>query len=357
MPDINLTRDTKDPSSEKKKKRERDFVYTDPEREKKRKDERKAPSAIRVWLKSLFRRTPKGQQEKQEAPKASVPKKPQRKPDEGVEDIFANASAADVNVQQKKTEHQKEKPEKPEKPAKLKKLPEQEKEESEKRKKLREASGVNLLPEEFSTKVDFRGRGALLGVAIAGTLLFIGLTYAGLVLYEKSIASRTRVAQDTRKAIEAETDALSVEQQQSREFEERLKLVSALLDQHVYWTKFFALLEKYTIDDVYFDGGIRLSSPGSFTLSATGRDYRSVARQLLAFRKAVERGEFISSVTVSGAKQQQDENGVMKTTFTVELELLPNVRTYTAEEFEEVNRPPLTGSGSGPEQESKLPPL
>ncbi|MFA6512302.1 MAG: hypothetical protein WCV86_04235 [Patescibacteria group bacterium] len=328
MPDINLTPEGS--SSEKRKNAKRkNFEYTDPEKEKQRKDERKAPGGLRVWMKSLLRRTPPGKRSDDAMPESLTPPEfNTTKHDENVEDIFGTVDVP-AKERAKAKEQKQEVPNTPKAP-KLKKLPEKK---EEKKKEERRIDGMNLLPEEFSTKIDFRGRGILLSLVLGATVVFIALAYGGLIIYENVIANRTREATDTRIAIQRDIEALESEQLASIAFREKLDLAEALLNQHVYWTKFFALLEKYTIDDVYFSGSLLLSEPGTFTLSGIGRDYTSVVRQLLAFRQAIQSQEFISSVKINGAQQTQDSSGAIATTFTAELTLLPNVNTYTAEEY------------------------
>lgn len=363
MPEINLTPETRG-GDERKKKKRMDFEYTDPSKEKSRKDERKAPGSFGMWMKSLFRRTPPGEKGDNAMPQElTLPEQHAEKKDSDVEDIFANV---DVPGRERAAAQASKKQKAPEKaPVKLKKLPEEKKKKEDEEKKAEGIRGVNLLPEEFSTKVDFRGRGILLGLTVGATVVLVGLLYGGLLLYESGIANRTREATDTRRAIEAEIEALGTEQDASIAFEAKLTLAEALLDQHVYWTKFFRLLEEYTVEDVYFNGSLLLSAPGHFTLAATGRDYASVARQLLSFRRAIENGELLSNVEITDASQSQDTNGVTATTFTVELDLLPNVDTYTADEYaasggRESLVPqtviPQSGSGATP-QPSLLPPV
>ncbi len=72
--------------------------------------------------------------------------------------------------------------------------------------------------------------------------------------------------------------------------------VDEILDNHIYWTKFFALLEKYTIPNVYFkDFSGQYNQP--IHLQATAKDLPSLARQLISFRKA---DDFIKEVKLSG---------------------------------------------------------
>jgi len=68
-----------------------------------------------------------------------------------------------------------------------------------------------------------------------------------------------------------------------------------ILDNHVYWTKFFSLLETYTIPNVYF-GDFSADISGIIRLDATGIDLIDIAEQYIAFFQAKD---FVKEVTVS----------------------------------------------------------
>ena len=88
----------------------------------------------------------------------------------------------------------------------------------------------------------------------------------------------------------------------ARELQEKLTQVENLLGQHIYWTKVFDALQKYTIDEVFFTN-FAASQGGGLTMSAIGRDYHSVARQLKSFQEA---SDFISEVEIGSASASRD---------------------------------------------------
>ncbi|OQX70999.1 hypothetical protein B6D52_02920 [Candidatus Parcubacteria bacterium 4484_255] len=76
------------------------------------------------------------------------------------------------------------------------------------------------------------------------------------------------------------------------------------LNNHVYWTNFFNLLESYTVPGVYF-GDFNARARETIRLSATGRDLISLAQQIVAFDNAPD---FIKDVDVSNI--QKSDAGV-----------------------------------------------
>lgn len=81
--------------------------------------------------------------------------------------------------------------------------------------------------------------------------------------------------------------------------EKRADLVNNILKNHIYWTKFFSLLEKYTVADVYF-GNFSADISGNIHLSATAKDLMSMAKQIVSFSNAPD---FIVSSEVAGLKK------------------------------------------------------
>ena len=78
--------------------------------------------------------------------------------------------------------------------------------------------------------------------------------------------------------------------------------VNKVLDNHIYWTNFFDLLESYTVPDVYF-GNFSASAGKSINLTATSRNLMYLAQQIVAFNNAPD---FIKKVNVSNIQMSPD---------------------------------------------------
>lgn len=78
----------------------------------------------------------------------------------------------------------------------------------------------------------------------------------------------------------------------------RFNTLSNLLETHIYWTKFFGLLEKYTLEDVYYTGFSMQSKPGAtITLSAKARSVEALAEQIVILENA---SDFVTNVRTNG---------------------------------------------------------
>lgn len=84
--------------------------------------------------------------------------------------------------------------------------------------------------------------------------------------------------------------------------EERASRTEKILNNHVYWTKFFSLLEKYTLPDIYF-GDFKANDSGQISLRAFGRDLMSIAHQIVVFSEAED---FVKEIETKGVAQGPD---------------------------------------------------
>lgn len=99
-----------------------------------------------------------------------------------------------------------------------------------------------------------------------------------------------------------------------RGLEQKAERVNNLLNNHIYWTKFFKLLETYTIPDVYY-GDFNADTSGKIVLPSVGRDLIAAARQLIAFSNAPD---FVQTVTITDLT-----GGVKGVSFNTNLILVP----------------------------------
>jgi Tfp pilus assembly protein PilN len=83
---------------------------------------------------------------------------------------------------------------------------------------------------------------------------------------------------------------------------QEIKLVQDALNRHIYWTNFFALLEEYTVSDVYYSG-LAVGTNGGLTLSATTKSYDSVAKQLKVLNSN-EAKEFVNIASITSASNK-----------------------------------------------------
>lgn len=160
--------------------------------------------------------------------------------------------------------------------------------------------GVNLMPQEL-VKVSYYGYSrqlisAVLVIAISGSLV-IG-AYFALNAYKRSLDGEKTAKNGQIEKLNKELIPLRNEYNKQLFLEKKVLALSKILAGHIYWTNFLKLLEKYTLDGVYYkDFSVDVS--GAFTLPAVARDYQALAQQVAVFKDA---SDFIKEVKVGDVR-------------------------------------------------------
>lgn len=185
---------------------------------------------------------------------------------------------------------------------------------------VEDASGVDLVPQLSKVK-SWKQIGSLMIITLIASLGVLVVFYFGLLTWNTRLTS---IGQRTNENIKNTESALA-------KFEDSVKRINAtgqeiqrvydLLNKHIYWTNFFALLEKYTLPEVKFSG-FAATNNGALTLNATAPDYATMAKQLKILQTDQAK-EFVTEVDISGGTKS--ETGV---SFSVALVLNPDLFYY-----------------------------
>lgn len=119
----------------------------------------------------------------------------------------------------------------------------------------------------------------VLGLSLMMCCLTIGLLYVGLLIWQKERLDTTQVALQNSKVIDEQIALGEKEAAEIKGFTQRLNVVSALLDNHVYWSNFLKFLEDNTLRDVYFESFTGDIS-GEYSLPGQARNLEAVSLQL-----------------------------------------------------------------------------
>jgi hypothetical protein len=142
---------------------------------------------------------------------------------------------------------------------------------------------TNLIQGELITFFDWRSKIIILLSGILIPIFMVGAVYYGLVFYQKSnqaknLAQAQKFAELEQNIAKEEADAKEI-----AGFQAKLKTVSQVFSQHLYWTNFFKFLEDNTIKDVYFinfDG----DTSGNYVMDALAANYSGISEQVNVFK-------------------------------------------------------------------------
>ena len=131
---------------------------------------------------------------------------------------------------------------------------------------------VNLVKDEIVVFFDWNKHllVALLVFVFAG--LFVFEVYAGLNHWEKRESAKSVIIEDETRVLKQEIINLTKQSQDALSFKDKSSAFSDLLDNHIYWTRFFSWLESNTLSTTKFSG-FDGDLSGSYSLTASAPSY------------------------------------------------------------------------------------
>ena len=183
---------------------------------------------------------------------------------------------------------------------------------------------INLAPKEstFIKRGDVKKRIAAVIVAIIIPAVVVYGVYL-MIEYQQNKINEKLVLKIQQlgelKKILAESQEVK---EQTVVLQQKLIALKNIFDNRIHWTKFFNLLEKYTLDGIYypsFSGDIK----GEISLPAVATSYGEIARQMVVFENAKD---LIETVKVNSATLKTDNvRGITGVSAVFELKLAKDI--------------------------------
>lgn len=137
---------------------------------------------------------------------------------------------------------------------------------------------ANLIKEQKSLFYNWRRRMLSLAFFVSLSVLIVLLAYGGLLMYQEKKATDNSGTLENLASINKQINAEQNKMEEINKFNNRLIYVGGLLDNHVYWTKFFKLLESRTIPNVYYQSFMG-DLTGVYKIPAVAKDFSSITTQ------------------------------------------------------------------------------
>lgn len=175
---------------------------------------------------------------------------------------------------------------------------------------------VSLMPSELEGKAPPEmGRGLMiLALVLIVESVLIGAAHLFTV---RAIDARLEKQAALQAQIDALDKAVVAQEEAAKEaasYNGQVNAAKEALDKHLYWTKFFSLLEGKTRPTVKYLNFSGDAETGTVTLDAVGRTYRDVAEQIVALR---EEKSIADVRTTSAAAQITDTGEITGVSFTM----------------------------------------
>ncbi|MFH1233181.1 MAG: hypothetical protein V1649_00830 [Patescibacteria group bacterium] len=181
---------------------------------------------------------------------------------------------------------------------------------------------TNLIKNEIIAYFDWKGKISVLINVIILSCSLVGIVYGGLLFWQKQKAGDVGDKEaliEKNITLEAQTAQTEKDIKEIIIFQNKLKAVGILLNNHTYWTNFFKFLEDNTIADVFY-AGFSGDTNGKYTFGAMARNYASISRQI----NTMKANSDVISVKADGGKiaGRGEASGV---NFSLNLEINPNI--------------------------------
>lgn len=184
---------------------------------------------------------------------------------------------------------------------------------------------VNLVKDEVVVFFDWNKH--LLAVVLVFILssLFIFEIYLGLDKWEEQESDRALLIEQETSQLKSEIAILNNSAKDALSYKDKASVFSDILDNHVYWTRFFSWLEQNTLSTVKY-GGFSGDLSGIYTLQAVTPSYAEASWQVKAFTNSpLVKNVKVESAAFDLIEQEvgKDEDPITSTevSFDIELEL------------------------------------
>lgn len=161
---------------------------------------------------------------------------------------------------------------------------------------------VNLVKDELVVFFDWNKHifSAILVLIVAG--LFVFEIYLGLDYWENREAEKASAIESETNRVKKDIVVLNNSSKDALSYKDKSLAFGDLLNNHVYWTRFFSWLEANTLNTVKFNG-FEGDLSGSYALSATAPTYAEASWQA----KVMADNPMVNSVSIENVNSQRKE--------------------------------------------------
>lgn len=189
--------------------------------------------------------------------------------------------------------------------------------------------GVNLVKDEVIILFDWNKHLFITLLVLVLTGLFVFEIYLGLDYWEERESQKAIAIEKETSQLKEDIVDLTNKSQDALSFKDKSAAFSDLLNNHVYWTRFFTWLESNTLNTVKYNG-FSGDLSGSYTLGATAPSFAEASWQVKVLTNSDEvKNVSVNSVT-SNADISEDEQIIEEletetVSFSINLEINPEI--------------------------------
>jgi len=154
---------------------------------------------------------------------------------------------------------------------------------------------INFTSLDFNQKLKERSEWWYLIIAIVVPVIILLLTYGFIFLGQSQLTASLKQRNALLDSKIKEIGDYEWRLKKNNELAERIKNIDNLRKNKLAWSNFFDLLEKYTLNGVYYNN-LSIDTSGNFLLPGIADSYETVAKQLALLNQA---SDFVKDVKIS----------------------------------------------------------
>ena len=182
--------------------------------------------------------------------------------------------------------------------------------------------GVNLMPEELMVKKKLNPWEQLIIIILAVVLplAIVYLLSIWLNIFQQDLNKQLVAAEKQNSDLQKDLALYQADKSRNLNLQSKIIALDKMFSRHLYWSNFFDLLEKYTLDGVYYTD-LTADASGQVSLPAVATDYETAAKQIYVFKEQAQ-GDFIKNVQVDSVQlYSAPKGGIVGVSFQLKFNL------------------------------------
>lgn len=166
-------------------------------------------------------------------------------------------------------------------------------------------SNVSFISSEFiipPSKEVFK-KAVIFAIAIIFNITLIIALYLAIIVKERNSLKNLQNIKEEKIKVEEKISELDNIKEKTDNLQKDIAAARVLLDSHIYWDEFFKILEKNTLEGIYFESA-DCDASGQIKLDAIAANFDVLTEQIKVFDACKE---YFNSVDVSSINLQQDK--------------------------------------------------
>lgn len=181
---------------------------------------------------------------------------------------------------------------------------------------------MNLAEGQIVNYFDWKKGAFILASMVVLVIIILASIYWGLLMWGEYRAEKNEFFSEQSAEMEKDLEYLKENTADAFVYKRKLELTDQLLNDHVYWTNFFELLEERTFNDVYYID-FQGDTKGDYVISTQARDPSMIDSQVQHLQKS----NMIKDIKVRdfSASSEDPESAGEGAVFSLELEVDPEI--------------------------------